>query len=215
MFDKDSYATHEAGIKADYKRIKKYDDEFSELCNSVTVVRIIWLVLLLPPAACFYFSYWISGAILLIPFLLIAMKTWTSVLVLPLMKRRLVQMFELGLVVPGVVIDFEDGKVKILCLANMSASPFAGNHFAVKVLTLSSIEPYATKVGTRFPCCAIFAPGSDQKHADFFPKPLSWGTSDMARMEAIAQDIDEDDWEMLLEVYEAQDFPESDELKFL
>ena len=208
-----SFATNEAGIKADINRIRECDSEFKKISEAVKVVSIIWLVLLVPALICFYFGWWIIGAIILVPFVLIALKTWMTVLLFPLIKKRMLQSYELGLATPALVIE-NSGKLKLLCLANMLAAIGGEYKYAVKIIEVDTVAPLSGRVGTQIPCASMFEPGPGNYHVDFSPRPLSWATADKSELNRVIQSMPEE-WDLLVQVYNSGELPSAGRLKYI
>lgn len=108
---------------------------------------------------------------------------------------------------PGMVVSV--GPLEFITLANMSTSS-SGKFFAVKREVICQLPCHLQRIGTSFPCVSGFGLGQNSfAWGELQPHPLSFGTSNRKLIQARRENLGEDEFVQLQQIFENGLFPKA------
>jgi hypothetical protein len=189
---RDSFSNCSADVRLRFFRYVRYQPG----------LRLIFIAGLFPAgitALVSLFGWWIATGIFgLMTLLWVVFMVWVS--------RRTGEIFKNAALTPGLVVSTDP--LEIISLANMSCGSDL-EAYAVKRVSIDRLPGHPAEVGTTFPCVSGFQDGErSDRWGDFSPEPLSWGTGDLALIEARRRKLGEAAFRKLQTVHRLGRYPD-------
>lgn len=102
-----------------------------------------------------------------------------------------------GLLVPGIITSVNPLQVSVVAEVQNGDGPNPhGIVWGAKQVQVPALTLHPEQLGEQVPCVALFGPAENGIYTDYEPRPLAWGTDELAVIRTAQTTIDPEEWEV-------------------
>lgn len=190
-----SVATRAVNIRPDMRKVRRLDVYYRRYRTAMQVALGLGVTLAAVAVVLWRANHGIWSAVVALPALVVLFFAFNY-------RQALSgDAYSSGLLVPGLLTSVEPLELVVAAEVETGGEDNPqGIVWGVRRVTLPQLTVHPEQVGEQVPCVVLFGSSEAGVYTNFEPRPLAWGTDDMAVLQAAHAAIVATEWQVLAQL---------------